>query len=630
MIHGKGIVAFMISMLMVCFVGNLFLIENCLAAENILYVGGGGSGNYTTIQSAIAAAQPGDTIFVLSGTYNENVYIDKSLNIIGYSKPVINGIDSHKSTIEIMSDNVTFSGFEIHNSVGLPLYYSGIAIGKQEIFRYVVINNCYISNAYYGIMIKGDHHTISNSLIKNIQKYGIMLVSGTENIKISNNTIDADTAGEQGINLQSFTNNNEIYGNTISKNRDTGLWIQSSSSNNIIYHNHFVNNYQNAYDANRTNLWYNEFSFSGNYWSDYNNYDNNSDEIGDIPYQIPPADHNNKDKYPLGIFLENIPPGEGNQPPIAYIIYITPNPAIKGETISFSGSGSDSDTGGFITSYNWRSNIIGQLSTQSSFTNSNLSIGVHTIFFKVMDNEGAWSTEKTGTVTINAAVNQAPIAYIDEITPNPAQQGEPVIFRGHGIDADGAITAYKWMSSKDGTIGMTSSCIRANLSRGTHTIYFQVKDDIEWSTQVVATLTIERNSSSGNPENHAPYAYIGGPYTGKVNEAITFNGSLSYDEEGTILGYWTFGDSTTGNGLTATHIYTAPGTYTVILTVTDEDGVSSTATTSAIITRSSSPGNSLEGFSILDFEIPFPVLMVIVVLLIVGILVGFIFKIKQR
>jgi parallel beta-helix repeat protein len=621
----------MISMLMVCFVGNLFLIENCPAAGyNTLYVGGGGSGNYTTIQSAIAAAQPGDTIFVLSGTYNENVYINKSLNIIGYSKPVINGIDSHKSTIEIMSDNVTFSGFEIHNSVGSSLYYSGIAIGKQEIFRYVVINNCIISNAYYGIMIKGDHHTISNSLIKNIQKYGIMLVSGTENIKISNNTIDADTAGEQGINLQPFTNNNEIYGNTISKNRDTGLWIQSSSSNNIIYHNHFINNYQNAYDANRTNLWYNEFSFNGNYWSDYNNYDNNSDGIGDIPYQIPPADHNNKDKYPLGIFLENIPPGEGNRPPIAYIIYITPNPAIKGETISFSGSGSDSDTGGFITGYNWRSNIIGQLSTQSSFITSNLSTGVHTIFFKVMDNEGVWSTEKTATITINAAVNQAPLAYIDEITPNPAQQGEPVIFCGHGSDEDGVITAYKWLSNKDGTIGTTSSFIRANLSRGTHTIYFQVKDDMEWSTQIVATLTIERNSSSGNPENQAPHAYLSGPYTGNVNEAISFNGSLSYDEEGTILGYWTFGDSTTGNGLTATHIYTAPGTYTVILTVTDEDGVSSTATTSAIITLSSSPGNTLEGSSLLDFEIPFPVLMVIVVLLIVGILVGFIFKIKQR
>ncbi len=171
---------------------------------------------------------------------------------------------------------------------------------------------------------------------------------------------------------------------------------------------------------------------------------------------------------------------------------------------------------------------------------------------------------------------------------------------------------------------------RQILSRGTHTIYFQVKDNTEWSTQVEATVIIERNVSSGTPENQAPYASPGGPYTGKVNEAILFNGSQSFDEEGTILGYWNFGDSTTANGLTVTHIYTAPGTYTVILTITDEDGVSVTATTSAVITQSGSQGNAIEGFSILDFEIPFPVLMVIVVLLIVGIFIGFIMKIKQR
>ncbi len=35
------------------------------------------------------------------------------------------------------------------------------------------------------------------------------------------------------------------------------------------------------------------------------------------------------------------------------------------------------------------------LSNQQTFSKSDLSIGTHTIYFKVMDNEGAWSTEKT-------------------------------------------------------------------------------------------------------------------------------------------------------------------------------------------------------------------------------------------
>ena len=227
-------------------------------------------------------------------------------------------------------------------------------------------------------------------------------------------------------------------------------------------------------------------------------------------------------------------------------------------------------------------------------------------------------------------INQAPIAYIDEITPNPVQQGEPIVFRGHGSDEEGVITEYKWISNKDGVIGTTASFIRANLSRGAHIIYFQVKDTTTWSPQVTRNITIERNTSSGNPENLAPHAYLGGPYTGKVNEAITFNGSLSYDEEGTIAGYWTFGDGTSGTGLTTTHVYTAPGTYTVVLSVTDEDEVSSVATTTATITQTASQGDSLGGFSFLDLEIPFPLLIGLMVLLIVGIIIGFIFKIKQR
>jgi len=184
MIPGKGIVAFVLNILIVCLVGNLFLIENCPAVGATLYVGGSEPGNYTPIQKTINNATNGDTVSVSSGTYNENVYIDKSLNLIGNSKPVINGQDSHKSTIEIMSDNVTISGFEIHNTIGLSSSYSSIAVGKQENFRYVVINNCYITDAGYGIMIKGYHHTISNCIIKNIQEYGIMLVSGANNINV--------------------------------------------------------------------------------------------------------------------------------------------------------------------------------------------------------------------------------------------------------------------------------------------------------------------------------------------------------------------------------------------------------------------------------------------------------------
>ena len=54
--------------------------------------------------------------------------------------------------------------------------------------------------------------------------------------------------------------------------------------------------------------------------------------------------------------------------------------------------------------------------------------------------------------------------------------------------------------------------------------------------------------------------------------ACDFDGSASYDSDGTIVSYeWDFGDDGTGSGPTPSHTYTADGNYTVTLTVTDDD-----------------------------------------------------------
>jgi len=70
---------------------------------------------------------------------------------------------------------------------------------------------------------------------------------------------------------------------------------------------------------------------------------------------------------------------------------------------------------------------------------------------------------------------------------------------------------------------------------------------------------------------------------------VTFNASMSYDPDGNILSYeWDFGD---GNVKTTTspivnHTY-SPGTYTVTLTVTDNDGLKNS--TSKVIAISLEP-----------------------------------------
>lgn len=97
---------------------------------------------------------------------------------------------------------------------------------------------------------------------------------------------------------------------------------------------------------------------------------------------------------------------QANQPPEAYISSISPAEATEGETVSFSGYGTDSD--GEIVAYRWRSSIDGQLSTQASFQSDSLSVGYHIVYFEVQDDDGEWSDEANATLRIRAA-DTAPV-----------------------------------------------------------------------------------------------------------------------------------------------------------------------------------------------------------------------------
>ena len=84
-----------------------------------------------------------------------------------------------------------------------------------------------------------------------------------------------------------------------------------------------------------------------------------------------------------------------------------------------------------------------------------------------------------------------------------------------------------------------------------------------------ATDIAGNTNSSKNPT-----AYSGGPYQGYVLEELMFNGSRSFDLDGTIVQHlWDFGDGTTENGSIVSHAYHSNGTYKATLTVKDDQGL---------------------------------------------------------
>lgn len=89
----------------------------------------------------------------------------------------------------------------------------------------------------------------------------------------------------------------------------------------------------------------------------------------------------------------------GNVAPKATINAITPNPALPGQTVSFSGTGADLD--GAVAEYSWHSTLDGPLSNQPSFSTNVLSEGVHSILFRVKDNNGTWSPAFQSSLDVN-------------------------------------------------------------------------------------------------------------------------------------------------------------------------------------------------------------------------------------
>ncbi|RJQ32080.1 MAG: hypothetical protein C4562_03370 [Actinobacteria bacterium] len=249
-----------------------------------------------------------------------------------------------------------------------------------------------------------------------------------------------------------------------------------------------------------------------------------------------------------------------NQKPTAIINLITPNPAFQKQGVAFDGMGNDID--GIIREYSWRSSIDGQLSNQASFNTSTLSVGAHTIYFKVRDSEGEWSDEASSTLEV---INQAPTATINLISPNPANQGDNISFGGSGLDTDGSITEYYWRSSINGPLSNQKDFAINNLPPGLHTIYFKVRDnDGAFSDEVSAIIDI----------NQKPVALINylNPTTAHVDTPIFFE-ALGIDD-GSIVEYsWR---SSMGETLPSLRMFSVGdlliGLHTIYLKVKDNKG----------------------------------------------------------
>ncbi len=170
-------------------------------------------------------------------------------------------------------------------------------------------------------------------------------------------------------------------------------------------------------------------------------------------------------------------------------------------------------------------------------------------------------------------VNDPPVA--DPNGPYSGIEGQVIILDGSGsYDPDGTITLYEWDVNNDGTYdyySYSSPTLSYTYSQqGTYTVKLRVTDNLGKIGEAITTANISDTSPLASFTASTASGYE--PLT--VNFTDT---STAYD--GIASRSWNFGDgSPVASGSSVSHVYLQNGIYQVMLTVTDGDGSTDTAT----------------------------------------------------
>ncbi|MFN8022927.1 MAG: PKD domain-containing protein [Acidimicrobiales bacterium] len=228
------------------------------------------------------------------------------------------------------------------------------------------------------------------------------------------------------------------------------------------------------------------------------------------------------------------------------------------------------DPDGSIVSYAWTFGD-GGTATGATASRTYSTAGTYTVTLTVTDDRGATASTTQQVIVPPAPVNQPPTAAFSA-TPTPLQVA---VDGGASSDPDGSLVSYAW-DFGDGGTATGATAVHTYVAPGTYEIELTVTDDrgatAEQSQQVVVP---------GVPVNGQPTAAFSATASPLQ---VAVNGAASSDPDGSIVSYaWDFGDGGTATGVTATRTYALAGTYTVSLTVTDDQGATNTATQTVVV-----------------------------------------------
>ncbi len=230
--------------LAVLVIAAILLLVGCMNAANAATTVHDGE----SIQAAIDAAEPGDTIEVYSGTYQGGIDVNKPLKLKGIDSgsgmPFVD--TDNGAAIVLSSDGIALEGFSARSSSSWGTDAGILVISNNNI----VSNNAAHGSGNCGIVfLESDNNTITGNAAVGNHNEGISLRNSSYNL-LEGNTAENN---RYGIKLES-SSENAISSNSATGNRFEGIYLEGSMQN-IVEDNYAGDNWGGlSLDNSRDNV----------------------------------------------------------------------------------------------------------------------------------------------------------------------------------------------------------------------------------------------------------------------------------------------------------------------------------------------------------------------------------------
>ena len=202
-------------------------------------------------------------------------------------------------------------------------------------------------------------------------------------------------------------------------------------------------------------------------------------------------------------------------------------------------------------------------------------VGNDSFAYVIEDATGLSATANVNIVV--AAENQAPVAVLE----SNVESGQAALFveftGSNSTDENIGSLNYAWDFGDGSGASNEADPSYTFTSAGVFIVRLTVTDSDGLFDVATKAITVSA------PQNTAPTAVASiSPVSGLNSLQFSFDASASTDSESALTYLWEFGDGSTSTEAVVDYLYGAPGTFDVVLTVTDVENLSNSITTQVV------------------------------------------------